>query len=52
VFFQIKMEEMSSFLLGPAKGRLRVTQEGDYNTCYGVATVVINEDDIPTDDRW
>jgi len=31
--------------------RLQATQENDFNTCYGIETVVINED-TPQDEKW
>ncbi|KAI9463684.1 P-loop containing nucleoside triphosphate hydrolase protein [Lactarius psammicola] len=37
-------------MLSPLK-RLQVTQESDFNTRYGISTVVINED-TPREDAW
>ena len=36
--------------ISPLK-RLQVTQESDFNTCFGIPTVTINED-TPRDDEW
>jgi hypothetical protein len=41
---------LTSITLSPLN-RLQVTQESDFNTRYGIPTVVINED-TPSDDRW
>jgi hypothetical protein len=41
---------LTTITLSPLK-RLQVTQENDFNSKYGISTVVINED-TPRDDAW
>ena len=41
---------LTTITLSPLK-RLQVTQENDFNSRYGISTVVINED-TPRDDAW
>ena len=41
---------LTTITLSPLK-RLQVTQENDFNSKYGICTVVINED-TPRDDTW
>jgi hypothetical protein len=41
---------LTTITLSPLK-RLQVTQENDFNSKYGISTVVINED-TPRDDKW
>jgi hypothetical protein len=41
---------LTTITLSPLK-RLQVTQENDFNSKYGIKTVVINED-TPRDDTW
>lgn len=43
-------KSLVTLTLSPLK-RLQVTQESDFNTRYGIPTVVINED-TPRDDAW
>jgi hypothetical protein len=43
-------KKLVSLVISPLK-RLQVTQENDFNTRYGIPTVVINED-TPRDDAW
>jgi hypothetical protein len=41
---------LTTITLSPLK-RLQITQENDFNSKYGISTVVINED-TPRDDAW
>lgn len=43
-------KSLMTLTLSPLK-RLQMTQESDFNTRYGIPTVVINED-TPRDDAW
>ena len=43
-------KQLVTLTLSPLK-RLQITQESDFNSRYGVPTVVINED-TPRDDSW
>lgn len=43
-------KSLVTLTLSPLK-RLQVTQESDFNSCYGIPTVVINKD-TPRDDAW
>ena len=43
-------KSLITLTLSPLK-RLQMTQESDFNTWYGIPTVVINED-TPRDDAW
>jgi RAD3-like DEAD/DEAH box helicase len=43
-------DALITITLSPLK-RLQVTQENDFNSKYGISTVVINED-TPRDDAW
>lgn len=43
-------KKLVTLVISPLK-RLQVTQENDFNTRYGIPTVVINED-TPRDDAW
>jgi len=43
-------QELITLTLSPLK-RLQATQERDFNTRYGIPTVVINED-TPRDENW
>jgi hypothetical protein len=40
-----------TLVLSPLK-RLQVTQESDFNSCYGIPTVVVNEDTLREDLWW
>ncbi|KAF8256918.1 hypothetical protein EI94DRAFT_1480977, partial [Lactarius quietus] len=43
-------KQLLTVTLSPLK-RLQVSQESDFNTRYGIPTVVINED-TPREDAW
>jgi len=43
-------KKLTTITLSPLK-RLQATQENDFNTRYGIRTVIINED-TPRDDKW
>ncbi|KAF8264463.1 hypothetical protein EI94DRAFT_1512215, partial [Lactarius quietus] len=43
-------KQLITVTLSPLK-HLQVLQESDFNTCYGIPTIVINED-TPREDGW